>query len=130
MQQEQGNLTAENHPTKVALSEKFALFEDVWAPRIVGHYGNHEVRIARAEGAFPWHSHPDNDELFLVVEGELCIDFRSHTERLLAGEMVIVPKGVEHRTRTENGQAKVLIIDPRNTPNTGDPSTAFKAIEV
>lgn len=121
---------AKSAPTKVNLAEKFELFSDVWAPRIVAHYNGHEVRIARAEGEFPWHSHPENDELFLVLEGELCIDFKDQTERLCAGEMLVVPKGLEHRTRTENGQAKVLIIDPADTPNTGDEKTAFKAVEV
>jgi len=117
-------------PTKVCLSEKFASFDDVWAPRIVSHYAGHEIRIARAEGAFPWHSHPESDELFLVIEGELCIDFRDSTQRLSAGELIVVPKGIEHRTRTEKGQAKVLIIDPKGTPNTGDETTAFKPVEV
>jgi len=117
-------------PTKVNLIEKFDLFEDVWAPRIVSRYGGHEVRLTRAEGKFPWHSHEKNDELFMVLEGELCIDFRDKTEVLNAGEMLVVPKGVEHRTRTEKGQAKVLIIDPKDTANTGDPDTAFKAVEI
>ena len=116
--------------SKVNLAEKFALFDEVWAPRIVAYYAGHEIRIARAEGKFPWHSHAESDELFLVIEGELCIDFRDRTERLCAGEMVVVPRGVEHRTRTENGQAKVLIIDPNGTPNTGDPATAFKPQEI
>lgn len=117
-------------PSKVTLAEKFATFTDVWSPRIVSRYAGHEIRIARAEGAFPWHSHDDHDELFLVIEGELCIDFRDGTQRLCAGELLVVPQGVEHRTRTENGEAKVLIIDPKGTPNTGDEATAFKPVEV
>ncbi len=116
--------------TKVNLAEKFDLFDEVWSPRIVSRYGGHEIRIARAEGEFPSHSHPENDELFLVIEGELCLDFRDRTERLSAGELLVVPRGVEHRTRTEKGQAKVLIIDPKGTPNTGDEATAFTPIEV
>ncbi len=116
--------------SKINLDEKFALFDGIWEPRIVAHYGDHEVRIARAEGAFPWHSHDENDELFLVLEGELCIDFRGSSQVLKAGEMLVVPKGVEHRTRTQSGQAKVLIIDPKGTANTGDPKTAFDAVEV
>lgn len=121
---------SKNTPAKITLAQKFATFEDVWSPRIVAQYAGHEIRIARAEGEFPWHSHQENDELFLVIEGELCIDFRDHTEVLCAGEMLVVPRGVEHRTRTENGQAKVLIIDPKGTPNTGDEATAFTPIEV
>lgn len=117
-------------PQKINLLEKFDQFEGAWEPRIAAHYNDHEVRIARAEGEFPWHSHPDNDELFLVLEGELLIDFRDESQKLSAGEMLIVPKGVEHRTRTQNGQAKVLIIDPKDTPNTGDPDTAFRAVDV
>lgn len=121
---------AERTPTKVTLADKFVTFTDAWSPRIVSRYAGHEIRIARAEGVFPWHSHKDNDELFLVIEGELCIDFRDGTQRLSAGELLVVPKGVEHRTRTENGEAKVLIIDPNDTPNTGDEATAFKSVEV
>ena len=115
---------------KINLLEKFDQFDGVWEPRIAAHYNDHEVRIARAEGEFPWHSHAENDELFLVLEGELFIDFRDQSQKLSAGEMLIVPKGVEHRTRTENGQAKLLIIDPKDMPNTGDPDTAFRAVEV
>ncbi|MEP2734667.1 MAG: cupin domain-containing protein [Erythrobacter sp.] len=121
---------AESAPKKINLTEKFAHFDGVWEPRIAAHYNGHEVRIARAEGEFPWHSHPDNDELFFVLEGELFIDFRGSSEKLDKGEMLVVPRGVEHRTRTENGQAKVLIIDPADTPNTGDPETAFTATEI
>lgn len=121
---------AQATPQKINLADKFALFEGVWAPRIITYYDDHEIRIARAEGAFPWHSHLENDELFLVIEGELCIDFHDRTERLTAGELIVVPMGIEHRTRTEYGQAKVLIIDPKDTANTGNEATAFKPLEV
>ncbi|MEL7188202.1 MAG: cupin domain-containing protein [Pseudomonadota bacterium] len=117
-------------PSKVNLAEKFASFEGHWAPRIAGRYNDNEVRLAKASGDFQWHSHVDSDELFLVIEGELHMEFRDRTEVVSAGEMIIVPRGVEHFPRVPKGEVKMIIIDPKDTANTGDPETAFKAVEI
>ncbi len=116
--------------TKVNLAEKFALFNEHWAPRIVGRYNDNEVRLAKASGDFQWHRHPDSDELFLVIEGKLHMEFRDRVEVIGPGEMIIVPFGVEHFPRVPEGEVKMIIIDPKDTPNTGDEATAYKATDV
>ncbi|NMW32998.1 cupin domain-containing protein [Altererythrobacter sp. RZ02] len=117
-------------PSKVDLAEKFGQFCDHWAPRIVARYNDNEVRLAKAEGDFQWHSHTDSDELFLVVSGTLTMEFRGHTEVLEQGQMIVVPRGTEHRPRALNGEVQMVIIDPKDTANTGDPATATKAIDL
>ena len=116
--------------TKVDLSEKFALFSDHWAPRLAAHYNGNEVRLAKVEGEFHWHKHDDTDELFLVIEGELDMEFRDHTERMAQGDLIVVPRGTQHRPCARNGEVKLLVMDAEGTPNTGDEETAFKPIEV
>lgn len=88
------------------------------------------MRLARVEGEYHWHSHPDTDELFLVLAGELEIEFRTHTEWLGTGEMIVVPAGTEHRPMARKGEAQLLVMDAAGTPNTGDAATAFVPIEV
>jgi len=117
-------------PSKVALADKFALFSDHWAPRLAARYNGNEVRLAKVEGEFHWHQHHDTDELFLVIEGELDMEFRDHTERMFAGDLIVVPKGVDHRPCARKGEVKLLVMDADGTPNTGDEATAFKPIEV
>ncbi len=117
-------------PTKVNLADKLALFSDHWAPRIAGRYNGNEIRLVKASGDFRWHSHLETDELFLVIEGRLHMEFRDRTEVLEAGEMIIVPRGVEHFPRVPEGEVKLLLIDPVDTPNTGDAATAFRPIDV
>lgn len=116
-------------PTKVNLAEKLAGFSDHWAPRIVSRYEGHEVRIAKLEGEFTWHSH-EHDELFLMIDGELDLEFRDRTEVLLPGELIVVPRGTEHRPCARKGEVKVLFMDPADAPNTGDAETATVAVEI
>lgn len=117
-------------PAKITLSDKFATFNEHWAPRLAARYNGNEVRLAKVEGEFHWHSHPDTDELFLVVEGKLDMEFRDRTERMSEGDMIIVPKGTEHRPCARSGEAKLLIMDAEGTPNTGNAETAFTPVEV
>lgn len=116
--------------SKVNLDEKFALFSEHWAPRLAAHYNGNEVRLAKVEGEFHWHSHPDTDELFLVIEGELDMEFRDRTERMIAGDLIVVPRGTEHRPCARAGEVKLLVMDADGTPNTGDEATAFVPVEV
>jgi mannose-6-phosphate isomerase-like protein (cupin superfamily) len=115
---------------KVNLADKLAQFSDHWAPRIVARYNNHEVRLVKVEGDFIWHRHVDTDELFLILEGELDMEFRDRTVTLAPGELIVVPRGVEHRPCARRGEVKMLLIDPRDMPNTGDPATATRAVEI
>jgi len=117
-------------PAKINLDQKLAQFSEHWAPRIVARYNDNEVRLAKAEGEFVWHSHPDSDELFLVIDGRLEIEFRDRTEVLDPGDLIVVPRGVEHRPCARNGEVRVLVIDPKDTPNTGDAGTATVAVEL
>jgi mannose-6-phosphate isomerase-like protein (cupin superfamily) len=106
---------------KVNLREKFALFHDLWSPKIVGELNDSYVKLAKFNGEFVWHQHANEDELFLVVRGSLVIKFRSHDVRLEPGEFVIVPRGVEHLPIAEEG-VEVLLLEPKSTLNTGDQS--------
>ncbi len=117
-------------PTKVNIAEKLALFSEHWAPRIVGRYNDNEIRLVKASGDFQWHKHEETDELFLVLEGELVMEFRGSSETLQAGEMIVVPRGVEHFPRVPEGEVKLLLIDPSGLPNTGDPETASTATKI
>ena len=115
---------------KVNIAEKLASFSDQWAPRIVARYNDNEVRIVKVEGEFIWHQHPDTDELFLVLDGTLEMELRDRTVTLEAGELFVVPRRTEHRPCARQGEVKLLLMDPRDLPNTGDPATATKAIEI
>jgi mannose-6-phosphate isomerase-like protein (cupin superfamily) len=115
--------------TKVCLDDKFARFDEQWAPRIVARYNSNEVRLVKVSGEFIWHSHDDTDELFLVLDGELEMEFRDRTELLGAGDLIVVPRGTEHRPCARKGEARLLLIDPVDTPNTGDRATATLAVE-
>lgn len=115
---------------KVNISAKLAAFSDHWAPRIVARYNDNEVRLVKVDGEFIWHQHPDTDELFLVLDGTLDIELRDQIVTLGPGELFVVPRGTEHRPCARNGEVKLLLIDPVDLPNTGDPETATKAVEI
>jgi mannose-6-phosphate isomerase-like protein (cupin superfamily) len=115
---------------KVNLAEKLASFSDHWAPRIVARYNDNEVRLVKVEGEFIWHQHDETDELFLVIEGALDIELRDRTVHLQPGELFVVPRGTKHRPVSRSGETKLLLIDPRDMPNTGDEATATKAVEI
>jgi mannose-6-phosphate isomerase-like protein (cupin superfamily) len=107
----------------INLGAKLATFTDHWQPRTVAEFNGHDVMVVKVEGEFHWHSHADTDDLFLVLDGELEIEMRDGTVRLGPGELFVVPKGVEHRPVARQ-EAKLLLIEPSGTPNTGDPATA------
>jgi mannose-6-phosphate isomerase-like protein (cupin superfamily) len=108
---------------KVNLAARLAAFDERWVPRIVATYNDSDVMVVKVQGEFVWHSHPDTDDFFLVLAGELDIELRDSTVTLGPGELFVVPRGVEHRPVARR-EAHVLLIEPKGTPNTGDPSTA------
>ena len=114
----------------VNIAESFAAFEETWAPKIVARYNDNEVRLVRTEGEWVWHSHPETDELFIVLEGELEMAFRDRIAVVGPGELIVVPRGVEHRPAARNGQVRLILLDPDGTPNTGDSATATTAVEL
>jgi mannose-6-phosphate isomerase-like protein (cupin superfamily) len=114
----------------VNLANKLAGFTDHWAPRTVAKFNGHDVMVVRVEGEFVWHSHDDTDDFFLVLSGELDIELRDRTVTLGPGELFIVPRHVEHRPAARRGEVQMLLIETSGTPNTGDPETATKAVEI
>ena len=113
----------------VDLNDKLATFDETWSPRIVARYNDNDVMVVKVEGEFVWHAHPDTDDLFLVLDGTIDIELRDRTVELTAGQLFVVPAGVEHRP-VARGCASILIIEPAGTPNTGDPATAVTKVEV
>ena len=110
---------------KINLAEKLATFGQHWSPQTVALFNGHDIMVVKVQGEFNWHSHPDTDDFFLVLKGEIEIELRDRTVNLKAGEMFVVPKGVEHRPVAQE-EAHLLLIEPTGTPNTGDPATAAK----
>ena len=113
----------------INLAEKLSLFEEHWQPRVVGAFNGHDLMVVKLKGQFPWHSHPDTDDFFQVLKGEIIIRLRDRDVTLRAGELFVVPKGVEHAPFAEE-EAHVLLIEPRGTPNTGDAATAEPRREI
>ena len=105
---------------KVTLASAFASIDERWDPHLAGELNGQAVKLAKAEGDFVWHSHADADELFLVTEGRLRIEFRDRDDVTLeAGELLVVPRGTEHRPVAEP-EAHMLLFEPAGTRNTGD----------
>jgi len=104
---------------KVNLTEKLASFDEAFRPRIVGYYNDNKIQLAKTRGEFVWHSHAETDDFFLVVSGHLTIQLRDRDIDLDAGDLFVVPRGVEHCPRADP-EAHVLLIEQTGTPNTGD----------
>jgi mannose-6-phosphate isomerase-like protein (cupin superfamily) len=107
----------------VNLEAKLATFSEYFQPRTVGEYNGHDLMVAKLQGPFVWHKHDDTDDFFLVLKGRLTIELRDRTVTLGAGELFVVPRGVEHRPVAEE-EVHLLLIERTGTPNTGDPVTA------
>jgi mannose-6-phosphate isomerase-like protein (cupin superfamily) len=104
---------------KVNLAQKFELLERPYAPGIVGYLNDYKLQIVKIQGPFVWHKHDETDDFFLVMQGRLTIQLRDRNVELRAGELFVVPRGVEHCPTAEE-ETLVLLIEPRDTPNTGD----------
>jgi mannose-6-phosphate isomerase-like protein (cupin superfamily) len=105
---------------KINLSEKFGkLPAGDYAARLVAKMNNYDFKIVKFKGDFIWHSHPETDETFIIMEGTLVMNFRDRKVEVRAGEMIVIPKGVEHKPSSKNGY-KALLIEPEGVPNTGD----------
>ena len=115
--------------TAVNLKTKLATFSEHWSPKIVSDFNGHDVMVVKVKGEFNWHSHPDTDDFFLVLKGQITIKLHDKDIHLQEGEMFVVPKGVEHCPVAED-DAELLLIEPHGTPNTGDQATAAKKVEI
>jgi mannose-6-phosphate isomerase-like protein (cupin superfamily) len=103
---------------KINISQKLAQFNDHWNPRIIGELNKQHVKLAKIKGEFIWHKHEDEDEMFLVLKGTLKIEFRDRTETIQENEIIIVPKGVEHKPIAEE-EVSIMLFEPATTINTG-----------
>lgn len=103
----------------ISLNEKFRLFSDQFRPKVIAQMNDYQFKLVRVEGEFVWHSHADTDETFLVIEGQLTIEFRDGSVTLSPGEMFVVPKGREHKP-SASAECKLMLIEPVGTVNTGD----------
>ncbi|MBM1815577.1 cupin domain-containing protein [Pseudosulfitobacter pseudonitzschiae] len=107
----------------VNLAAKLAQFSTHWDPHVVADYNDNDVMVVKFQGEFPFHLHEDTDDFFLVLEGEMVMELEDAQHHVGAGELFIVPRGVTHRPRAA-AECKVLLIEPKGVPNTGDPATA------
>jgi mannose-6-phosphate isomerase-like protein (cupin superfamily) len=114
----------------VNLVEKLATFSEHYRPRTVGRFNNHELMVVKLLGPFAWHRHDDTDDFFLVLRGRLTIQLRDRDVVVEPGELFVVPRGVEHRPVADRGEVHILLIEPRGTPNTGDPATAAPHVAI
>ena len=103
----------------INLAEKLTLFSEHWSPRVVAEMNDYQFKLAKLEGEFDWHSHPKEDELFLVLEGAFTMEFRDRCVEMKVGQMIVVPRGVEHRPVAPE-PCSVLLFEPAGLINTGD----------
>ena len=103
----------------INIKEKLSKFSDHWHPRIIGELNGQYVKLAKIKGEFVWHSHAEEDELFYVLKGELRMEFRDKTVVLQPGEMIVVPRGVEHRPCADE-EVEIMLFEPKSTLNTGE----------
>ncbi|HEY5775799.1 MAG TPA: cupin domain-containing protein [Xanthomonadales bacterium] len=112
--------------TAINFADKFKKFDDRWSPRVIAGMNDYQFKLAKVQGEFVWHHHPDTDEVFIVIEGALDIEFRDGMVRLNAGEMFVVPKGVEHKPIADQ-ECRIMLVEPKGTLNTGDAQSDLTA---
>lgn len=112
--------------TIINFAEKLSLFSEHWQPKVVAEMNDYQFKVVKLQGEFNWHSHVDTDETFIVLQGELVISLHTGDVTLHAGEMFVVPKGVEHKPIADE-ECHLLLIEPRGVPNTGDQGGARTA---
>lgn len=110
----------------INFEKKFRKFDGHWSPRVIAELNDYQFKLAKVQGEFIWHSHPDTDEVFIIIEGKLDIEFRDGKVSLEAGEMFVVPKGVEHKPVAVN-ECRVMLVEPKGTVNTGESSGVLTA---
>ena len=99
--------------------EKFSRFTEHWFPRVIAEMNDYQLKLVKVQGEFVWHKHPETDEVFIVINGVLNIEFRDGKVTLKSGEMFVIPKGVEHRPVAKK-ECKMMLIEPKGVVNTGD----------
>ncbi|GHB60731.1 cupin [Psychrosphaera saromensis] len=110
----------------INFKEKFTKFNDHWSPRVIAEMNDYQFKLAKVEGEFVWRNHPDTDEVFIVIEGSLNIEFREGVVTLNSGEMFVIPKGMEHKPLAVN-ECKIMLVEPKGVVNTGDSDSELTA---
>lgn len=111
---------------KIDLREKFGLFNDHWSPKVIAEMNDYQFKLVKIQGEFVWHDHADTDEVFIVLEGNMRIEFENRTIELSEGEMLVVPKGVRHKPVADS-ECKVMLVEPRGVVNTGEADSNLTA---
>ena len=104
---------------KINLKEKLSLFSEHWSPKVVAEMNDYQFKLVKIKGDFVWHHHADTDEVFIVIEGKMKIEFEDKTVELNEGDMYVVPKGIEHKPYAEN-ECKLMLVEPRGVVITGN----------
>ncbi|MHA1984152.1 MAG: cupin domain-containing protein [Candidatus Hodarchaeales archaeon] len=112
----------------INIKDKFSLFKDYWSPKIIADLNDSQVKIAKIKGEFVWHTHEEEDELFLLIKGNFVIKLRDKDIKLKEGELVVIPKGIEHKPVAEE-EAHILLIELKGTINTGEVTDGKTKIE-
>ncbi len=103
----------------INLADKFRKFSERWSPRVIAEMNDYQFKLAKIQGEFIWHSHANTDEVFIVLEGTMTIEFRDDRVELKSGELFVVPRGVKHKP-TAFGECRIMLVEPRGVVNTGD----------
>ena len=111
---------------KINLREKLAVFSDQWSPKVIAEMNDYQFKLVKIEGEFVWHEHDDTDEAFIVIEGNMRIEFEDGSVELGEGEMYVVPRGVRHKPCADS-ECKVMLVEPRGVVNTGDAESEMTA---
>ena len=106
---------------KINLQDKFSKFSQHWTPKVIAEMNDYQFKLVKIEGEFVWHNHDDTDEVFIVIEGKMFIEFEHETIELNQGEMYVVPKGVQHKPYAKQ-ECKVMLVEPKGVVNTGEAS--------
>ena len=111
---------------KINLQDKFSKFSEHWTPKVIAEMNDYQFKLVKIEGEFVWHNHSDTDEVFIVVEGKMFIEFESETIELNQGEMYVVPKGVQHKPYADE-ECRILLVEPKGVVNTGEADSDLTA---
>ena len=112
--------------TKINFKSKFDKFHEQWSPKIIAEMNDYQFKLVKIKNDFVWHQHDDTDEVFIVIEGKISIEFENETIEINAGEMIVVPKGKKHRPFAKK-EAKIMLVEPRGVVNTGNTESELTA---
>ena len=110
----------------INLKEKLSKFDDHWSPKVIGEMNDYQFKLVKIKGHFTWHDHKDTDEVFIVLQGEMAIDFRDGRVTIAENEMFIVPKGLEHKPYAQK-ECKIMLVEPKGVVNTGEADSELTA---